>query len=179
MLFVPQHRIMKKKTRPIPHLRRLDGPYGLQKCLGLEVCKVVMLVWHDKKTCDACPTRDPFTCHAKTQLVMRKAQQQYMYSRARVSSCSAALQGGIVCSQPSITTFQTQTYLHSIDLMKFQFKWLTKKNYNPIMPEEFHWFYNTKSQQWSRCTEWHMNQCGKFTAKSSWIPEKFRKRLCC
>ncbi|CAD7962360.1 unnamed protein product [Amoebophrya sp. A120] len=64
------------------------------------------------------------------------------------------------------------------DLMKFQFKWLTKKNYNPIMPEEFHWFYNTKSQQWSRCTEWHMNQCGKFTAKSSWIPEKFRKRFC-
>ncbi|CAD7951220.1 unnamed protein product [Amoebophrya sp. A120] len=56
------------------------GGYQLQGCLGLEGCKVVnvMLVWHDRKTCDARPTRDdPSTCHAKTQLVMRKAQHYH------------------------------------------------------------------------------------------------------
>ncbi len=40
------------------------------------IARFVMLVWHGQKVCDACSRRDPFSCHAKTQFVMRKTQHK-------------------------------------------------------------------------------------------------------
>ncbi len=83
------------------------------KCKNVWVWKIarlVMLVWHDQKVCDAFPRRDPFACHAKTQFVMRKTQ----HKEGQIFLMLACALQSMHYSQRSITSFQTQTFLQLI-----------------------------------------------------------------
>ncbi len=83
------------------------------KCESVWVWKIaefVMLVWHGQKVCDACPRRDPFACHAKTQFVMLKTQ----HKEAQIFLMLGCALQSIHYSQRSIASFQTQTFLHLI-----------------------------------------------------------------
>ncbi|CAD7928986.1 unnamed protein product [Amoebophrya sp. A120] len=84
------------------------------KCKNVWVWKIarfVMLVWDDQKVCDACPRREPFVCHAKTQFVMRKTQYNELQTFLMLGW---ALQSTHY-SQRSITSFQTQTDICAFD----------------------------------------------------------------
>ncbi len=70
----------------------------------------VMLVWHDSQICHARYPRAPFFCHAETQFVMQnrqhlQAQKFFMLSQHLWPPHD---------TPPSITSSQTQAFLHLI-----------------------------------------------------------------
>mmetsp|Transcript_22305 Transcript_22305/g.56404 ORF Transcript_22305/g.56404 Transcript_22305/m.56404 type:complete len:276 (-) Transcript_22305:252-1079(-) len=67
---------------------------------------------------------------------------------------------------------------HWTDLLALQWKLYFKRNLTVFVEGQDTKFYNTKTGQWSKCVSWRMSQCGKYTARSSWVPQQFQERFC-